>query len=142
MESVRAAEVSDALWDLICSTADHQGWKLTIDLFTSASNHRTDRWVSWLPEPDAESFDAFPIPSWRESSCPVCGGMHHEAVYAFPPSAILPKVVAKAVADQPEAVGIFVTPVMVTSPVWRKLRPASVRQGPDGYVTCGEPRAS
>ena len=132
VESVRAAEVSDALWDLIRGTADHQGWKLTIDLFASASNHRTDRWVSWLPEPDAEAFDAFSIPSWRESPCPVCGGTHQEAVYAFPPSAILPKVVAKAVADQ--AVGIFVTPVMVTSPVWRKLRLASVLPGPDGYV--------
>ena len=41
-------------------------------------------------------------------------------------------MVAKAIADG--AVGVFVTPVAVTSPVWRKLRLASLVPGPDGYV--------
>ena len=132
VDSVRSAEVSDALWHQIQRVADRLQWKLTVDLFASASNHRTDRWVSWLPEPDAESFDAFLVPSWYDSMCPMCLRRHQEAVYVFPPPTLLAKVVAKAVADG--AVGVFVTPVVVTSPVWHKLRSASVLPGPDGYV--------
>ena len=132
VESIRGVSVSDRLWDIIQSVADRLSWKLTIDLFATASNHRTDRFISRWPEPDAESFDSFLAPSWRESRCPLCGLSHREAVYAFPPPALLREVVAKALADR--AVGIFVTPVVVTSPVWQKLRQASILSDPEGYV--------
>jgi len=112
-------------------------WRLTVDLFASAANHRTDRFVSWWPEPEAEAYDAFTLPSWRHSKCPECGGVHREAVYAFPPPRLLREVVAKALADR--AVGIFLTPVVVTSPVWQKLRQASVLRNEEGYVRVRRP---
>ena len=49
VDGIRAAAVSDGLWAQIQSVADAQGWKLTVDLFATASNHRTDRYISWLP---------------------------------------------------------------------------------------------
>jgi hypothetical protein len=132
VESIRGVSVSDRLWKIIQGVADQLSWKLTVDLFSTASNHRTDRYMSRWPEPDAEAFDSFLVPSWRESRCPLCGAVHKEAVYAFPPPALLREVVAKALADR--AVGVFVTPVVVTSPVWQKLRQASVLSEPEGYV--------
>jgi hypothetical protein len=124
--------VSDTLWSTILELANRVRWRLTIDLFASASNHRTDRFVSWFPEPDAEAFDAFSIGNWGSSLCPLCGLRHTEAIYAFPPPALLTRLVAKAVADR--AVGIIVVPLLVTSPVWHKLQLASVLPGRDGYV--------
>ena len=124
--------VSDTLWSTILELANRVQWRLTIDLFASASNHRTDRFVSWFPEPDAEAFDAFSIGNWGSSMCPLCGLRHTEAIYAFPPPALLTRLVAKAVADR--AVGIIVVPLLVTSPVWHKLQLASVLPGRDGYV--------
>jgi len=131
-ESIRGVSVSDRLWKIIQGVADQLSWKLTVDLFSTSSNHRTDRYMSRWPEPDAEAFDSFLVPSWRESRCPLCGAVHKEAVYAFPPPALLREVVAKALADR--AVGVFVTPVVVTSPVWQKLRQASVLSEPEGYL--------
>ena len=57
---------------------------------------------------------------------------HREAVYAFPPPRLLSAVVARALADR--ALGIFVVPLSVTAPVWRKLLAASVLGGSDGYI--------
>jgi len=132
VEGIRGPAVSDHLWARIQALADEQRWKLTIDLFATASNHRTDRFVSWFPEPDAEAYDAFSIGSWSSSLCPVCHTTHREAIYAYPPSNLLPRVVDKAVADG--AVGILVVALSTTSPVWHKLLKASVLPGPDGYV--------
>ena len=101
-------------------------------MFATASNSKTDRYVSWFPEPGAEAYDAFSMGSWASSTCPMCGKEHQEAVYAYPPTNLLPRVVAKAVADG--AVGIVVTNLSVTNPVWHKLLKASVLPGPDGYV--------
>jgi len=132
-ESIRGPAVADRLRDLIQRVVDVVYWKVTVDLFASAANHRTDRFVSWWPEPDAEAYNAFTLPSWRQSRCPVCSGEHQEAVYAFPPPKPrqLREVVAKAVADR--AVGIFWAPVVVTSPVWQKSRQASVLRNEDGF---------
>ena len=130
--SIQGPAVSDSLWHHIQALADQFQWKLTIDLFASACNHRTDRYVSQFPEPDAEAFDAFTIGSWGSSMCPTCHHRHQEAIYAYPPPLLLNRVVAKAVADG--AVGIIVVPLLVTSPVWHKLQKASVLPGRDGYV--------
>jgi hypothetical protein len=137
VKSIMGPAVDDQLWDMIQRVADGVHWKLTVDLFASAVNHRTDRFVSWWPEPDAEAYDAFTVPSWRQSRCPVCGGVHQEAVYAFPPPKLLRDVVAKAVADR--AVGIFLAPVVVTSPVWQKLRQASVLRSEERFVRVRRP---
>ena len=88
LESIRGVSVSDRLWKIIQGVADQLSWKLTVDLFSTASNHRTDRYMSRWPEPDAEAFDSFLVPSWREFRCPLCGAVHKEAVYAFPPSGL------------------------------------------------------
>jgi len=132
VEEIRGPSITDQLWNRIQALADQQGWKLTIDLFATASNSRTDRYVSWFPEPDAEAYDAFSMGSWASSTCPMCGQVHQEAFYAYPPNNLLPRMVAKAVADG--AVGIVVANLSVTNPVWHKLLKASVLPGPDGYV--------
>jgi len=54
-----------------------------------------------------------------------------------PPPRLLREVVAKALADR--AVGIFLPPVVVTSPVWQKLRQASVLRNEEGYVRVWRP---
>jgi hypothetical protein len=132
VSSLSGPAVTDQLWARIQSLADELHWKLTIDLFATASNSRTDRFVSWYPEPGAEAFDALSMGSWSSSICPVCHLEHREAIYAYPPSTLLHKVVDKAIADG--AVGILVVNLSITSPVWHKLLKASVLPGPDGYI--------
>jgi hypothetical protein len=132
VSSLSGPAVTDQLWARIQSLADELHWKLTIDLFATASNSGTDRFVSWYPEPGAEAFDALSMGSWSSSICPVCHLEHREAIYAYPPSTLLHKVVDKAIADG--AVGILVVNLSITSPVWHKLLKASVLPGPDGYI--------
>ena len=132
VEGILGPAVSDELWAKILGLADSVGWRPTVDLFASASNHRTDRFVSWFPEPDAEHFDAFGMDDWHASRCSLCQRWHRECFYAFPPSSLLKRFVEKAVADR--AVGILVAPLAVTSPVWHKLLKASVLPGRDKYL--------
>ncbi len=64
------------------------GFTPEIDLFASRLNAKTDKFVSWNPEPGAITYDAFTI-SWANLQC-----------YAFPPFSLLPRVLAKILKDQ------------------------------------------
>ena len=57
------------------------------DLFAFALNYKVQKYVSWLPDPNAYAVDAFTI-TWKDLQ-----------FYAFPPFSILPPVLAKIVAD-------------------------------------------
>ena len=65
---------------------------LTIDLFASILNHRLPRYVSWGPDSQAFSVDAFDI-SWKG-----------QRFYAFPPFSLIPRCLEKVVCDQAEGV--------------------------------------
>ncbi|KAK2548065.1 hypothetical protein P5673_031834 [Acropora cervicornis] len=65
---------------------------LTIDLFASILNHRLPRYVSWGPDSQAFSVDAFDI-SWKG-----------QKFYAFPPFSLIPRCLGKVVCDQAEGV--------------------------------------
>lgn len=67
-----------------------------IDLFASRSNAKCDVFVSWKPEPDALTVDAFTI-SWKS-----------KFFYAFPPFSLILKCLRKIIDD--EATGILVFP--------------------------------
>ena len=67
-----------------------------VDLFASAFNKQTPRYVSWKPDPLAWAVDAFTI-SWKNLN-----------FYAFPPFSIVPRVVQKLQQDQ--ATGICILP--------------------------------
>ena len=73
---------------------------LTIDLFASILNHRLPRYVSWGPDCQAVSVDAFNI-SWKG-----------EKFYAFPPFSLIPRCLEKVVCGQAE--GVLVVPAWPT----------------------------
>jgi hypothetical protein len=63
------------------------GFTPEIDLFASRLNAKTDKFVSWHPQPGAITYDAFTV-SWADLQC-----------YAFPPFSLLPRVLAKILKD-------------------------------------------
>ena len=67
-----------------------------IDLFASAINKQTSKYVSWKLDPQAWAIDAFTI-QWKNIN-----------FYAFPPFSIIPRVLRKLQQDQ--ATGIFILP--------------------------------
>lgn len=77
-----------------------------IDLFASRTNAKCRVYVSWKPDPDALSVDAFTI-SWKKYY-----------FYCFPPFAIIQKCLQKIVSEQ--STGIFVFPYWPTQ-VWFPL---------------------
>jgi len=62
--------------------------KPSIDLFASRLNFQFRPFVSWKPDPEAFAIDAFSI-IWKEQN-----------FYAFPPFAIINRVLQKAEQDQ------------------------------------------
>ena len=67
-----------------------------IDLFASRLNNQLKRYVTWLPDPNAESIDAFTL-DW--------GKMYF---YAFPPFCLIPRCLQKIRMDRAE--GLLVVP--------------------------------
>ncbi len=74
----------------------------------------------------------FAVADWDRSMCPARGQCHREALFAFPPTALLNRFLAKAIADGVRA--IVVTPLAVSAPYWMKLLRESVVSNEDGYV--------
>ena len=71
-----------------------------IDLFASRLNAQLDRFVSWAPDPDAESVDAFSL-NWR-----------FFAFYTFPPFCLISRCLKKIRTD--EATGLMIVPYWPT----------------------------
>ena len=67
-----------------------------MDAFASASNARAPCFWSRFIEPSAEPFDAPCAPDWTQSVFTVCGSLHREVHYAFPPAALVRATVEKA----------------------------------------------
>lgn len=74
--------------------------KPDIDMFASRLNKQLDRYVAWMPDPEAEAIDAFAF-DWK--------GIY---IYAFPPFSLVSSVVRKTIADKAEV--LLVAPVWVT----------------------------
>lgn len=77
-----------------------------IDLFASRANNKCPKYVSWRPDPDALSVDAFTIP-WNQYF-----------FYAFPPFAIILRVLQKIRSEK--SCGIVVVPLWPAQP-WYPL---------------------
>ncbi|XP_072039807.1 uncharacterized protein [Amphiura filiformis] len=77
--------------------------KPEIDLFASRLNAQVHRYVSWKPDPTAESADAFAV-NWGKMQ-----------FYAFPPFCLISKCLQKIV--QERATGIMIVPKWPTQ-VW------------------------
>lgn len=81
-----------------------------VDMFASNLNKKCQRFFSWLPELGAEAVDAFTV-DWQYIN-----------VYAFPPFAVISRVLRKI--QQDKASGILVVPDWPNQPwypVWRSL---------------------
>lgn len=132
VDAVAGPAIRDELWDRIGAELRRLGWRVTIDLFASASNARCRRYCSRTHEPDAERTDAFTMLDWSQSKCPACGAWHEEVAYAYPPTVLARKVVNKAMQDGAKM--ILVVPLAVTSPHWQKLLRASVLDNSERYL--------
>ena len=77
--------------------------KPSIDLFASRLNFHLRPFVSWKPDPDAFAIDAFSI-TWKD-----------QTFYAFPPFAVINRVLQKAEQDQSH--GIIIVPLWTTH-IW------------------------
>ena len=76
------------------------GAMLTVDLSASRSNNQLKSFVSWLPDPVAMACDAFAM-SWTD-----------ELIYAFPPFALIARVLQEI--DRDGAKGILIFPLWQT----------------------------
>ena len=94
-------------------------WTVTIDLFAANCNALVPRFASWTDEPDSEVVDAFTVSSWNQSKC-VCGRMHRETCFIFPPMGLERTVVRRARSDGVKAV--FVVPTAYKAGFWMALR--------------------
>ena len=131
--------VSDQLWARVLTLAQAVGWPITVDAFAVAANTRAPRFYSRFAEPQAEATDAFSVPDWRSSPCPLCGLHHQETLFAFPPVPMMKHFVRKAVADGTRA--IVVTTLAPTAPYWTKLIGAAVGNQPEGFIRIRNPAA-
>jgi hypothetical protein len=120
-----------ALRTLVEEQAALLGWKVSVDLFATASNSLSPRFYSRFAEPDAEAVDAMAQPDWGSSLCPRCGRRHREVAFAFPPRILLHMVIRKAVADRVK--GIFVVPFSITQSFWGRMVEASRTVGGDRH---------
>lgn len=73
-----------------------------IDLFATRLNKKCPRFISWFPDPESFSIDAFTV-NWSKYY-----------FYAFPPFSIITKVLEKIIQDR--ALGILVVPYWPTQP--------------------------
>ena len=80
---------------------------LTMDLFADRLNTQLSRFVSWKPDPEAETTDAFAIP-WEGTG-----------YYAFPPFCLISRCLAKV--HQAQSQMVLITPVWQTQPWYAKL---------------------
>ena len=88
----------------------HQFGTPEIDLFASRLNAQLPRYISWLPDPKAESIDAFSV-DWKQFN-----------FYAFPPFCLVARCLQKVLNDN--ACGIVVVPNWPTQawfPLLRKM---------------------
>ena len=111
--------------DKINSFLHHHGWKVTIDLFAADCNKFCERYASWTDELNSEAVDAFSIPSWNQSLC-VCGRVHRETAFIFPPKKLEKAIFRRARSDGIRAV--FVVPTAYTAGYWMGLRARSTAQ--------------
>ena len=79
-----------------------------IDLFASRLNTQLDRYVSWFPDPYAESVDAFTL-DWSKYE-----------FYAFPPFCLVSRCLQKIKADKAE--GLFIAPNWPTQSWYPRLQ--------------------
>ena len=73
-----------------------------IDLFASRLNKQVSRYISWLPDPEAEAVDAFTV-DWKSLN-----------FYAFPPFCLISKCLQKIKCD--DAMSLLVVPNWPTQP--------------------------
>lgn len=77
-----------------------------IDLFASNINKKCNIYISWLPDPNSLTIDAFSV-CWKNYN-----------FYAFPPFSLILRTLKKIITDQAE--GIVVVPNWCTQP-WYPL---------------------
>lgn len=82
---------------------DKKFGKFQIDLFATYINKKCPKFISWFKDPESEKIDAFTI-SWKKLY-----------FYAFPPFALLLRVIRKIIDDQAE--GVLLVPYWPTQ-VW------------------------
>lgn len=99
-------EIEWELCDIAYKTIVNTLGKPQIDLFANRNNTKCQDYVSWLPDPDAFSIDAFTL-KWLDTF-----------FYAFPPFALLSRVLQKI--KREKAVGIVVAPLWPSQP-WYPL---------------------
>lgn len=85
-----------------------------IDIFASRLNRQVPKYISWLPEPEAVTADAFSV-SWT-----------HLNFYAFPPFCLIGRCLQKIQCDQAE--GILVVPSWPTQSWYPRFISMCVQQ--------------
>ena len=85
---------------------EHWG-KPNLDLFASQINFQFKPYISWKPDPDAKTVNAFTF-SW-----------HDDFMYIFPPFSLMGQVLKKIREDKGKA--IVIAPLWPTQPWWPRL---------------------
>ena len=120
------------LRDKILAEARCCGWHITVDAFASQENTLVPRFFARFAEPMAEAEDAFTVGDWACSFCPCCHNWHREVLFAYPPTRLIPRFIAKARADG--ILAVVVVPLAVSAPYWVRLLKASISKDPKGFT--------
>ena len=97
-------EISDKIFKGVCKTF----FVPDIDLFASRLNHKTDKYISWKPDPFAIAVDAFTV-NWSKFT-----------PYIFAPFSLIAKILQKIEMDQVQDI-IIIVPLWTTQPWFSKL---------------------
>ena len=108
-----------------------------MDIFASVGNRLVERYFAEFAEPLAEAVDALAVTDWRSSLCPCCGCTHRETIFAFPPSILIRRFIAKARTDGVR--GVIIVPLAVTSAYWPRLMSASLSINGQPFVRLRNP---
>ena len=114
-ESRHSSDSSDWMLDPGLFKAINNLWgPLHIDLFASRHNSQLKRYVSWRPDPFAESVDAF-LREWTQLGA-----------YMFPPFSMIPRCLSKVIKDK--ATVILVTPAWQSQSWYPTLLELAIEQ--------------
>lgn len=135
--AISGPSCSYPLREMVHSIASGQGWAVTVDIFASVGNRLVERYFAEFAEPLAEAVDALAVTDWRSSLCPCCGCTHRETIFAFPPSILIRRFIAKARTDGVR--GVIIVPLAVTSAYWPRLMSASLSINGQPFVRLRNP---
>jgi hypothetical protein len=120
--SLHDAMVGHVVWKHATRLAADLGG-FSVDWFADAAAHQLPRYWARYADGGAEGVNALLAPSWCQNMC-VCGHMHREVGWFFPPIPLVGPMMAKA--KREGACGVAILPMQIGEPWWPLVEEAAI----------------